>query len=108
MVILTGTYHDPGKGNRTLRCGFATFAISDYSLKARTADGFLVPEVKDGQRITVRARLRYFPGSRMLIEKEAMPQMAIERTETIDGQTYIINSPAYYITEASLIERRGK
>jgi len=104
-VVVSAVYHDPGKGSRYLDCGFARLTIGDYSLYTEMPNGELVHQVHEGERILVRGRLRYFPGSRMPSEEGVLVQASSDGTEIIDGRSYNVRAPHFFIEKVELITR---
>jgi hypothetical protein len=102
-IVLVGRYRDPGKGERFLDCGYVRLPITDYSLYHQT-NGELVPMVRDGEKIEVRAMLDYYPGSRVPVQDAPPVQDYGRKIETIDGVAYQVYPPRYSIREVVLLK----
>lgn len=103
-VILTGVYRDPGKGGRRVDCGFVSLRIQDYSFARKTSSGYLVYSLKDGDRITFEAELKYFRGSRSLVATHPSIQEAVPPIQIIDRREYYVYPPSYSIREARILK----
>lgn len=103
-VILEGIYNNPGKGDRTVDCGFIRVRIQDYSFMNKSKEGYLVDQLKSGQKIRFVAVVRYYKGAKSLVRTHPIVQEASPPRQTINGQEYYVYPPSYSIIEANLIE----
>jgi hypothetical protein len=104
-ITIVGRYHDPGKGERVLDCGFVTLSIGDYSLYAKKADGELVPLVREGEVIEVSAILKFHAGGVTSIEESGMIQTNAPIV-TKAGKKFFVSRPGYYVVEVEIVEKR--
>jgi len=100
-ILMSGTYHDPGKGSAYVDCGFVLLHIQDYSFKTRTADGYLLPKIHDGEVIQFEATLCYFAGSKLRADEGPVVQEAAPPPVEIDGEKWIVYPPQYSIKDAT-------
>jgi hypothetical protein len=107
-IRLIGIYRDPGKGGRYIDCGFVRVDIEDYSFEYKDSEGYLHPDLKDGDEIEFEGRLRYFPGSKTLVDDNILPIQDRARFITIEGNKYRIIDEKYSVGEAILISRRAQ
>jgi len=103
-VVLEGVYHDPGKGDRIVDCGFAIIRIEDYSFYTKTKEGTLATELNNGERIRFSAKLRFQEGRKVRVSRMRKDiQMALPPIQTIKGKEYYVWPPSYSIREAVLL-----
>jgi RecG-like helicase len=102
-VILEGVYHNPGKGDRTVNCGFIHMYIQDYSFKIIDKNGYLHETIQNGQKIRFEAVVRHYKGSKSLVETHPIVQEALPPTQVINGKEYYVYPDSYSIADAKLI-----
>lgn len=102
-VIMEGVYNDPGKGSRTVDCGFIQLRIQDYSFYRKTEDGRLVEEIESGKKIRFEATIKYFKGSTSLVKTHPIRQEALPPKQIINGEEYYVYPPSYSIKDAKII-----
>jgi hypothetical protein len=102
-VILEGVYSNPGKGSRSVDCGFIRLVIHDYSFKNKTNDGHLIEEIESGKKIRFEATIKYFKGSKSLVKTHPIRQEALPPKQIINGKEYYVYPSSYSIRDAKVI-----
>ena len=105
-IILTGIYHNPGKGSRSIDCGFIRLNINDYSFYTKDAQGHLVTDLKNGEKIRFKAKLTHFKGSKSLVASHPVLQEALPPTQVIDGS--MVKIYAWYDNECGYSKRMAE
>ncbi|MDQ8191523.1 hypothetical protein [Roseibacillus persicicus] len=103
-VVLEGVYLNPGKGFRSVDCGFMRLRIRDYSFMTESKGGVWIEEIKSGQKIRFEAVVRFFKGRKSPVKNHPVVQEERPPKQTIDGVDYYVYPPSYSIAEAKLIE----
>lgn len=102
-VILEGVYTNPGKGSRSVDCGFIRLNIQDYSFYSKANDGRLIEEIESGKKIRFEATIKYFKGSKSWVKTHPIRQEALPPKQVIDGKEYYVYPPSYSISDAKVI-----
>lgn len=106
-VALVGKYHDPGKGERVLDCGFSVFPVADYSLYDRGPGRELIATVEEGEEIEVTAILRFHAATLSLIDEDGWVQTNAP-VVTKGGKKYFATGPSYFIEKVEIVKRRNE
>lgn len=104
-IILEGIYRHPGKGDRSIDCGFVSVDIQDYSFHQKAESGNLISDISDGDRIRFEAELKYDKGGKFRVSKAPRGiQWAPPPIKVIKGKEYYVRPPSYSICNAKLIK----
>ncbi|MCI5211157.1 MAG: hypothetical protein D3910_20775, partial [Candidatus Electrothrix sp. ATG2] len=106
-IRITAIYYSPGKGHKYLNCKYAKLRIADYSFYKKDDFGKtispMIAMIQNGDKVEVEADLKYYTGSKSLVETHPVRQEALPPKEIIDGKEYYIFPPNYYIMNGELV-----